>query len=107
MSQDLNWLSILDETVDAHFEQMVEVRRHMHAHPELSGQETQTTAYLLDLVRAAGLRARTPSSGCGLIVDPNQPQTVARIGLRADIDALPIQAAKPVAYRSQSPRNAP
>jgi len=99
MGQD-SWTSILDETVDAHFEQMVEVRRHMHAHPELSGQEIETTAYLLKLVRAAGLQARSPASGLGLIVEPRQ-QEVARIGLRADIDALPIQDAKPVDYRSQ------
>lgn len=111
------WAGRLEEAVDRRFEQMVRVRRHLHAHPEPSGQEVRTTQYLLEQVLSAGLEARAvvpPASGParGLIVEapagaaaPAAPAAPADrlIVLRADIDALRIQDAKTVEYRSQVP----
>lgn len=81
--------SRLDSLVAAVLPDVVEVRRAIHAHPELSGEEYHTTALLVDRLRAAGLSPwlRTPKTG--LTVDIGSgPTTVA---FRADLDALPIE----------------
>ncbi|MEZ6058303.1 MAG: amidohydrolase [Planctomycetaceae bacterium] len=83
---------------------MIETRRHLHAHPEPSGHEQETTAYIVDQLTQAGLSPRVGRNGLGLIVDvdlgnpvPNSP----RIALRADIDALKIVDAKTTSYASR------
>lgn len=97
------WTEQLDRTVDAHSAQMIEVRRHLHAHPELSGHELQTIAYLRAQIQAAGLEPQVVLDGRGIIVDGPANTETPRIALRADVDALPIQDAKVVAYRSTVP----
>lgn len=90
--------------VDALHEEMIAVRRHLHAHPELSGRETKTAQYLAGRLEAEGLEPRVVADGCGVIVDSVAPGSEAsgpRVALRADIDALPIADAKDVEYRSQ------
>ncbi len=84
--------------------QLVETRRHLHQHPELSCQEIETSKYLLAQLVAAGIPARLADGGLGVIAeldwgqcDSNSP----RIALRADIDALPILDAKTCDYKSQ------
>jgi amidohydrolase len=83
---------------------LVEMRRHLHAHPELSGRETATTAWVGQHLRDLGLSPQRLDVGTGLVCDialggagPSSP-TVA---LRADIDALAMPDEKDVGYRSQ------
>lgn len=78
-------------------------RRHLHQNPELSFQEYQTSRFVADQLKAMGLQPQEGIAGTGLTVhiegqDPGQ-KTIA---LRADMDALPIQEANEVAYRSQN-----
>ncbi|MFH5822191.1 amidohydrolase [Georgenia sp. AZ-5] len=72
--------------------ELLEVRRHLHAHPEPARMEHGTTNYLANRLRAAGLEPRL-LEGTGLVVnigaDPRQPGR-RRVGLRGDIDALPV-----------------
>jgi amidohydrolase len=78
---------------------LVEFRRDLHAHPELGGHEERTTDRISARLTAAGLDPRVLPTGTGLICDVgNVPAT---IGLRADIDALPVVDGKDVTYRSQ------
>ncbi len=93
------WESIVNVTVDALADQIIETRRYLHAHPEPSGEEYQTTSYLESQVLALGLRCRRLSTGRGLIVD-SPGQSAVRTAFRADIDALRIEDAKRVDYRS-------
>lgn len=97
------WAKQLDKYIDAQFERMVQVRRHLHAYPELSGQEVQTTRYLGDHLSESKLSVQPAPNGCGLIVDFDHgaDTTGRRIAIRADIDALAIQDAKSVDYRSR------
>jgi amidohydrolase len=73
--------------------ELVELRRDVHAHPELGRTEQRTTRVVADRLRAAGLSPRL-LPGTGLVCDIG-PSTVdtgrRRIALRADIDALPVQ----------------
>jgi amidohydrolase len=79
-------------------QRLVEVRRDLHAHPELGRQERRTTMLLADALAHVGLAPKVLAAGTGLVCDvgPEAP-TVA---LRADIDALPIPDLKDVSYHS-------
>lgn len=79
---------------------LVAFRRDLHAHPELGRGEARTTDRIAEMLRGAGLSPRPLPSGTGLLCDIGPAPT---IGLRADIDALPLQDAKSVHYRSTVP----
>ncbi|MCW2581940.1 MAG: putative amidohydrolase, partial [Klenkia sp.] len=88
----------VDRWVEAHHDELVGVRRHLHAHPELGFVERETTAFLERQLRQVGLTPRRLPNGTGLVCDVGSggPMVV----LRADIDALPLADLKDVPYRS-------
>jgi len=78
----------------------VEVRRHLHAHPELSYQEVQTSAYVQAQLKKMGIPFQVMSStGVVGIIEGNNPNSRI-LALRADMDALPIEEKNEVSYRS-------
>jgi amidohydrolase len=80
---------------------LVAVRRDLHAHPELSWAEVRTTRVLHQRLVAAGLEPTVLPDGTGLVCDVGEgPRTVA---LCADIDALPVVDGKDVSYSSTVP----
>jgi amidohydrolase len=88
--------------------ELIAVRRDLHMHPELGRQEFRTTALVRARLELAGLKPRVMPSGTGLtcdIVPDGTPAGTPLLAFRADIDALPIEDAKPagVAYRSTVP----
>lgn len=95
------WHKRIDAIIDAELEQITALRRHLHAHPERSGAESQTSVHLYQLLGDLGLDVRIGPEGHGLLVESRRQTADKRIALRADIDALPIQDEKSVAYRSQ------
>lgn len=98
------WQQKLDAVIDRSVGKMVELRRHLHAHPEPSGKELQTSLHLYQLFAEAGLPVRVGPEGCGVVVDSRSPASPRRIAVRADCDALRIHDEKPVEYRSQVPQ---
>ncbi|MGD8450580.1 MAG: M20 family metallopeptidase [Phycisphaerae bacterium] len=83
-------------------ERMIQWRRHLHAHPELSGQERATADFVAQELERLGYRPKRPvGDGYGLIVDLDADGGPA-IGLRADMDALPIQEETGLDYASES-----
>lgn len=96
-----NKISTLAEEL---FSEMVEIRRHFHANPELSEQEFRTAAFISAKLNDWGIEHKTNVGGNGIVaeikgIDPDK-QTVA---LRADMDALPIIEENEVPYRSLNP----
>jgi amidohydrolase len=85
-----------------HTQELVHLRRHLHAHPELSKEERQTTALVARRLEAVGLRPRLLPTGTGLVCDIGH-STGPVVALRADLDALPLQDEKDVPYRSIHP----
>ena len=77
---------------------VVALRRDLHAHPELAFEEKRTTDVIVDRLRRAGLVPRVLPGGTGAICDIGEEGRI--VALRADIDALPINDLKNVAYRS-------
>ncbi|HTF60133.1 MAG TPA: amidohydrolase, partial [Actinomycetes bacterium] len=85
-----------------HNPELIHLRRHLHAHPELGKAERQTTALVARRLEAVGLRPRLLSTGTGLICDVGAGDG-PMVALRADLDALPLQDEKDVPYRSTVP----
>jgi amidohydrolase len=82
-------------------ESLVGMRRHLHAHPELSLQEFATAAYVLAVLRELPLdeiRANVAQTGVLATLRGGKPGRVTL--LRADMDALPIQETGTAPYRS-------
>jgi len=74
--------------VEAHSEQLIEVRRDLHAHPELSWAEERTSAVLAKRLDEAGLApVALPRNGLAVDIGSGDGPLVA---LRADLDALPV-----------------
>ena len=88
----------LDKWLAANGAELVAVRRHIHANPELSGQEFATSALIAAKLKAAGLKPRLMVKGNGVICDIGVGERV--VALRADLDALPLPDTKNVPYRS-------
>ncbi len=98
------WRSALAQIAQRLAPQMVAVRRHLHLHPELSMQEFETTKYLSARVDELGLSAKVTEHGIGLTADwrsQNSTAGQAPVGLRGDIDALPIATSHQGDYASR------
>lgn len=79
-------------------------RRHLHQHPELSFQEKETAAYVAQQLATMGIAYTEGVGGYGVIgIIEGTGQNGRVIALRADMDALPIEEANDVEYKSQNP----
>ena len=98
-------LSGLQAVIRAHEPALTQLRRDIHAHPELSRQERRTTAWSWPgSPSLAGTSTRC--RGTGVIIDfgPHDPRY--RVALRADIDALPITESTGLEYLDRRRRRA-
>ncbi|WP_245366338.1 M20 family metallopeptidase [Nocardia goodfellowii] len=85
-----------------HAVDLVQWRRHIHANPELSRTEFGTTEFISSWLTKAGLNPQKMPGGTGLICDIG-PADGPRIGLRADMDALPLQEFTGLSFASTVP----
>ena len=80
------------------------IRRHLHAHPELSSQEVMTAAYISKQLSGMGVEYQAGIAGYGILgLIRGRKAGDKVIALRADMDALPIREANQVAYISENP----
>ena len=91
------------ETIQKHLPAILADRRHLHAHPELSGQEVQTAAYIAEKLREMGLEPQTGVGGHGVVALIQGKGPGKCVALRADIDALPIKETTGLPFASQNP----
>lgn len=82
-------------------EEFIAIRQHLHAHPELSYQEYETSKYIQQKLEAYGISYISGVAGTGVValIKGNHPEKKI-IALRADMDALPIKEENEVAYKS-------
>ncbi|HWZ16374.1 MAG TPA: M20 family metallopeptidase [Mucilaginibacter sp.] len=84
------------------FNDVIGNRRHLHAHPELSFHETETSAFIAGKLDALGLKyQRMADNGLVALIKGDKPSDKV-VALRADMDALPITEANDVPYKSQN-----
>lgn len=86
-------------------DRLVSIRRDIHAHPEIGHAEHRTTRLIMDTLVTAGLKPRMLDIGTGALCDivPDGADAGDLVGLRADIDALPVREANDVPYASIFP----
>lgn len=89
--------------VSAREHELRALRRHLHTHPELSWQETETTQTLVERLRVAGLDPVVLSRGTGLVCDIGDTAKGSVVAVRADIDALAMADLTETEYRSRVP----
>lgn len=78
-------------------------RRDLHAHPELSGQESRTAGIVFDRLAEMGLSPVRGVGGAGVVAVVEGRAPGPSIGLRADMDALPLNDDSGAAYASTTP----
>ena len=76
--------------VDRTRELVVETRRDLHRHPELSHEERRTAARVAQRAQELGFAVRTGLGGAGVVADLDGGRTGLTVMLRADMDALPV-----------------
>ncbi len=69
---------------------LIEIRRHLHSHPELSGQEYKTAAYVAGVLSSCGLRVQELVGKTGVVAELKGGDDSRILAIRADMDALPI-----------------
>lgn len=91
------------EKANKYFPEIQSIRHHIHAHPELSFQEFETSKFISGKLTEFGIEHETGIAGTGIVgyVKGKNPEKKC-IALRADMDALPITEANDIPYKSQN-----
>ncbi len=92
-------MTLLDQAKEME-SQLVEWRRDIHKHPELGFEETRTSRLVADALREMGIEIEVGVAETGIVARIGEGRPA--IGIRADMDALPIQEANDVEYASQT-----
>jgi len=93
----------IKEAAERLFEKVVGYREYLHKHPELSYQENATMRYISEQLTSIGIPHQTGVADTGIvgmIRGDHHGETMPCIGLRADMDALPINEENDVPYKS-------
>lgn len=93
--------SDLESRVTAVMPKVVAWRRDIHEHPELSGEEVRTSALVAEQLKALGLEVRTEVGGHGVIGLLKGAKPGPVVGLRADMDALPVAEQTDLPFKSK------
>ncbi|MCJ8518896.1 M20 aminoacylase family protein [Pseudorhizobium tarimense] len=98
--QDNDYAGLSDfEAMEA---ELREIRRHLHAHPELSFEEVETARYVADKLESWGYEVTRNVGGHGVVAVMVNGTGIKSIGIRADMDALPISEETGASYASTS-----
>ena len=101
---EMSLLKKIKSLSEAYSQETIELRRHLHAHPELSYQEFNTAKFVAAKLRSYGIDPQEGVATTGIValIKGKNPDSKA-VALRADMDALPIEEASQVSYKSTSP----
>jgi amidohydrolase len=82
---------------------LIEIRRHLHSHPELSGQEHQTAAYVAGVLSSCGIVVQEAVGKTGVIGELIGLTDERLVAIRTDMDALPITERTHLEFASRKP----
>ena len=91
----------LINTLQEKEERMIEIRRYLHQHPELSFKEQETPKYIADFYKDKDCEVETNVGPNGVKVTIDSGKPGKTIAIRADFDALPIQEATGLPFASK------
>jgi amidohydrolase len=84
-------------------ERVIDIRRHLHAHPELSFQELETSRFIASSLEDAGIEVKPGLATTGVVGTLRGAKPGRTIALRADMDALPLTEATTLPFASTTP----
>ena len=94
----------IKQLASEYFAEVQKIRHYLHQHPELSMQEHQTAKFIMDKLDAFGISYQSGIAKTGIVAQIHGEQSGKQvIALRADMDALPIEEANDVSYKSVNP----
>lgn len=93
------WVGTGVETVA---KEVVGFRHHIHQHPELGNQEVKTAAYVAEHLKKLGLQVHTGIAGTGVVAVLTGKLPGPTVGLRADMDALPVKETSGLPFASKA-----
>ena len=82
--------------------QVIDWRRHIHQHPELGNLEVKTAAMVAKELKKMGLQVHTGIAGTGVVAVLQGGLPGPTVGLRADMDALPVKETSGLPFASQA-----
>ena len=91
------------EIIQSYHDELVSIRNDFHMHPELGFEEVRTSGRVMELLKEWGVEYITGFAKTAVIAVLHGTQPGPVIGVRADMDALPLQDTKTVPYHSQVP----
>jgi amidohydrolase len=81
----------MDESIDDLLPALIALRRDLHAHPELAYKERRTSSVVATALREAGAEVHEGLAGTGVVGVLRRGSSSRMVGLRADMDALPMR----------------
>ena len=87
-------MSFVRSHLEKYFDLMKQVRHEIHGNPELGFEEISTSQLLLEIFNEAGFETFPHIGGSGFLVRVQKGKGKKSIGLRAELDALPIDEKK-------------
>jgi amidohydrolase len=99
----MNLKEQIQQLAEEGFQEVIDIRRHLHQHPELSYQEVETGKFIANRLSQMGIPYEHGVAENGVVglIEGKNPNSKT-IALRADIDALPIEEANNIAYKSKN-----
>lgn len=90
----------IERGIGAYLDEIVALRHDLHRHPELSFQEYRTSDIVATRLKSWGYEVETRVAGTGVVATLSRGEGARQIGIRADMDALPIEEATGLAHAS-------
>nr|WP_298100886.1 M20 aminoacylase family protein [uncultured Shinella sp.] len=93
----------VDQGIAAYIDEIIALRRDLHRYPELAFQERRTSKLIAGQLSSWGYDVTSGIAGTGLVATLSNGTGTRRLGIRADMDALPIEEATGLVYSSSNP----
>ncbi len=99
----MSLISEIKQLSEQYFDEIKSIRRHIHAHPELSFQEFETSSFICQQLEKKGISYKNGFVKTGILAELKGKNPESRnIALRADMDALPITELNEIEYKSKN-----
>jgi amidohydrolase len=92
----------IDKLTAAVEPELIEWRRHLHQHPELSNREVETAKYITERLKSFGLQPQTGIARTGVVAVLQGERPGPTVALRADMDGLPVREEVDVPFASKA-----
>jgi len=95
--------NLIAQKAEQSTDKIISIRRHIHMYPELSNREYRTSEFIAQTLEQLGLEVKRGVAKTGVVGLLRGEKSGLTVGIRADMDALPIQEVNDIPYSSKNP----